>query len=69
MIVYNKSWNTFGGALIVVGLASLAVFVLVFQELSIGGDYVSLVIMGGLGILCVFSGILVKRWARKKGKK
>lgn len=69
MILYNKSWNNFGGGLIVAGLALLAVFALVFQELSIGGDYVSLVIMGGLGILCVFSGVLVKRWARKKGKK
>ncbi len=69
MIVYNKSWNTFGGALIVAGLALLVVLALVFQELSIGGDYVSLVIMGSLGILCVFSGIFVKIWARKKGKK
>ncbi len=68
MIVYNKSWNTFGEALILVGLVLLAIFVLVFQELSIGGDYVSLAIIGGLGILCVFAGVLVKRWARKKGK-
>ena len=68
MIVYNKSWNTFGEALILVGLVLLAIFVLVFQELSIGGDYVSLAIISGLGILCVFAGVLVKRWARKKGK-
>lgn len=69
MIIYNKSWNAFGEALIVVGLVLLAAFALLFLELSKGGDYISLIIMLGLGVLCIASGILVKRWARKRGKK
>lgn len=69
MMVYNKSWNTFGGGLIVVGLALLVVFVLAFRELYKGGDYISLIIMGALGVLCILAGILVIRLARKKEKK
>lgn len=69
MIVYSKSWKGFGTALIVAGVVFLTVFVLVLQELLAGGDYISLIIMFVVGVICIISGILVKRWARKNGKK
>lgn len=68
MIIYNKSWNNFGGGLIVAGLVFVVVFVLAFRELYKGGDYRALIICGTLGVLCILIGIAVIRWARKKEK-
>ncbi len=69
MIVYSKSWKGFGTALIAAGVVFLIVFVLALPELLAGGDYISLIIMFVVGVICIISGILVKRWACKTSKK
>lgn len=65
---YHRSWKAFAEAIITAGALSLLIFILVLPELLSGKDYISLCIIFFVGIACVTSGILIKRWARKNGK-
>ena len=68
MIVYNKSWKNFSIYLRVVGFALWGFWALLIKQYIIDGDLIPIVVLAGLGLVFVVAGILVKRWARKKGK-
>lgn len=66
---YHRSWKAGSEALITVGVVALIMFVVLLSELWNGGDYISLFIIFVGGIGCLISGIAIKIWARKNGKK
>ncbi len=69
MILYNKSWNNFGGGLMVVGFCFWGFLAISLKQYIIDGDILPIVLLAGLGLVFVVAGVLVKRWARKKEKK
>lgn len=68
MILYNKSWNNFAGGLLIVGFCFWGILALSLKQYIIDADILPIVLLAGLGLVFVVAGILVKRWARKKGK-
>ena len=69
MIVYNKSWETFGGGLLVVGFCFLGILLLSLKQYIIDGDIIPIVLLAVLGLVFVAAGVLVKRWAHRTGRK
>lgn len=68
--IYRKrGWQPFGGALQGAGVGILFVFILTLKGSLRDGDYLTLVMLFALGMLFFVSGTLVKRWAKKNGKK
>lgn len=68
MIVYNKSWNTFTGGLMVVVFWLWGILALSFKQYIIDGDIISIVLLAALGLVFVVAGILVKQWVPKEGE-
>lgn len=68
MILYNKSWNTFAGGLKVVGFCFWGILALSIKQYIIDDAIIPIVLLAGFGLVFVVAGVLVKRWARKKGK-
>ena len=68
MIVYNKSWKNFSIYLRVVGFALWGFLALSLRQYIIDGDILQIGLLAGLGLGFVVAGVLVKRWAHKKGK-
>lgn len=66
---YHRSWKAGAEALITGGAVFLFIFILALPELLSGKDYITLCILFFVGVACITSGILIKRWARKNGKK
>lgn len=69
MVHYRKSWQSGGTAIIIVGVVLLGFLVLSLEQYILDKDFHSIIIMAVLGLLFIISGIAVKRWARKNGKK
>lgn len=67
MINYNKSWKSFGEGLQVGGVVFLVMAILFFQQLFTE-DYLGVVILLVIGVVCTGAGIWIKRWAKRNGK-
>lgn len=65
----NRGWRPFGGVLQGTGVGFLFVFFDTLKGSLAAGDYLTLIILFGLGALFLISGTWIIRWAKKNGKK
>lgn len=53
----------------IVGFCFWGILALSLKQYIIDADILPIVLLAGLGLVFVVAGILVKRWAQKKGEK
>ena len=66
---YHRSWQTGGNSIILVGLLSLGALILSLKQYIIDKDFFNMILLSGISLLLIASGIYVKWWAKKNGKK
>lgn len=68
MVHYHRSWKSGGTALIIVGMVFLGTLVLSLKQYIVEKDFIGIILLSVLSLVCIISGILIKRYARKNGK-
>lgn len=69
MVHYHRSWQSGGTALIIVGMVFLGTLILSLKQYIVEKDFIGIILLSVLSLVCITSGILIKRYARKNGKK
>lgn len=64
---YHRSWKAFAEAIITVGVVFLVMGILFFRQLFTE-DYLGVVILLVIGVVCTGAGTWIERWAKRNGK-
>ena len=64
---YHRSWKAFAEAIITVGVVFFVMGILFFRQLFTE-DYLGVVILLVIGVVCTGAGTWIKRWAKRNGK-
>lgn len=68
MVHYHRSWQSGGNALIIVGMVFLGLLVFSLKQYISERDFMGIILLSVLSLACIIGGILIKIYARKKGK-